>query len=123
VQPTRPKNLNLLTIHFPIPAIVSILHRVSGFALFLFIPLLLWLLDYSLNPMGFEVIKSQLNHFSVQVVVWLLLIPLFFHLIAGIRHLLMDIHLGDALKAGRITAWLTFIVTGILILLAGIWLW
>ncbi|MBV8802224.1 MAG: succinate dehydrogenase, cytochrome b556 subunit, partial [Gammaproteobacteria bacterium] len=40
----RPKNLNLFTIRFPVPAIASILHRISGFILFLLIPFMLWAL-------------------------------------------------------------------------------
>jgi hypothetical protein len=45
---SRPKNLNLLTIRLPIPALVSIMHRVSGAFLFLLLPGLLWLLAQSL---------------------------------------------------------------------------
>ncbi|HLF66576.1 MAG TPA: succinate dehydrogenase, cytochrome b556 subunit, partial [Gammaproteobacteria bacterium] len=37
----RPINLNLFTIRFPLPAIVSILHRVSGVFLFLLLPILM----------------------------------------------------------------------------------
>ena len=36
-----PKYLNLLQIRMPVPAVVSIMHRVSGAALFLVLPLLL----------------------------------------------------------------------------------
>ena len=41
-MPIRPKYLNLLQIRMPLPAIVSIMHRVSGAALFLALPLMLW---------------------------------------------------------------------------------
>ena len=45
VKRNRPKNLNLFTIRLPMPALVSIMHRVSGAFLFLLLPLLLWLLQ------------------------------------------------------------------------------
>ena len=40
----RPKNLRLISIRLPLPALVSILHRVSGVLLFLCLPVALWLL-------------------------------------------------------------------------------
>lgn len=119
----RPKNLNLFTIHFPIPAIVSILHRLSGAFLFLCIPFVLWLLDYSLTESGFESLQQTMGNLTVKIIIWILLIPFIFHLVAGIRHLLSDVHLGDSLKMGRAMSWLTFIVTAVLMLLAGVWLW
>lgn len=120
---TRPKNLNLFTIRFPIPAIVSILHRVTGVILFLLIPIVLWVLHFSLTEEGFSVLQQWLSMPFVKVIFWLLLMPFCFHLVAGIRHLLSDVHVGDSLKMGRLTAQLTFILTIILVVLAGIWLW
>lgn len=120
---SRPINLNLFTIHFPLPAIVSILHRISGFILFFMIPLVLWVLSYSLTEQGFATMQGWLDQFYVQFLVWLLFIPFFFHLVAGIRHLFSDIHLGDTLPLGWFIALLTFVITFILIILAGIWLW
>lgn len=119
----RPKNLNLFTIHFPVPAIVSILHRISGVFLFLTIPLVLWGLQYSLTDNGFERLQQCLSTASVKFIFWLLFIPFIFHLVAGIRHLLSDLHIGDTLKMGRTTAWLTFIISALLVILAGVWLW
>lgn len=120
---TRPKNLNLFTIRFPLPAIVSILHRISGFVLFLLIPALLWLLAFSLSNDGFATLQEWLANPALKLLVWLTLAAYLFHLIAGIRHLLSDLHLGDTLPAGRITAQLTFVAFFILIILTGIWLW
>lgn len=120
---SRPKNLNLFTIHFPLPAIVSILHRISGFILFLSIPLFIWLLQYSLTETGFETLTGVEAKGIFKFIVWLFWIPFSYHFVAGIRHLLSDVHVGDSLKGGRLGAKLTFIFTIILIILAGIWLW
>ena len=119
----RPKNLNLFTIHFPLPAIVSILHRLSGAFLFLLIPFVLLGLDFSLTDEGFETLQQWTNSSYVKFIFWLAFIPFIFHLIAGIRHLLSDIHIGDTLKLGRTMALLTFIISALLVILAGVWLW
>lgn len=123
VNRARPVYLNLLKIRQPIPAIVSILHRISGFILFLMIPFLLWLLAYSLTDSGFSQLHQLLSNPYLKLFLWLFLIPICFHLVAGIRHLLSDIHLGDTLPAGRVTAWVTFLISFLLIALVGIWLW
>lgn len=104
-------------------AIVSILHRVTGAFLFLLIPFLLWSLQYSLTDTGFEAIQQWMDTIYFKLLVWILFIPLCFHLVAGVRHLLSDIHIGDTLKMGKKMAYFTFIVTAIIVLLAGIWLW
>lgn len=120
---TRPKNLNLFTIRFPLPAIISILHRISGVFLFILIPFLLWGLGYSLTFSGFDNMQQWMGNLYVKCVLWLLFVPFCFHFVAGIRHLLSDIHIGDSLKGGRRGALLTLIVTLLLVFLAGIWLW
>jgi len=123
VYKSRPKNLNLFTIKFPIPAIISILHRISGFALFLLIPFVLWALSYSLTQPGFESIQEWLSAFYVKLIIWLLLIPFCYHLVAGLRHLLMDVHVGTSLQGGRLSGMITFLLSLLLVILAGIWLW
>lgn len=120
---SRPINLNLFTIRFPIPAIVSILHRVTGAFLFLLIPFMLWALQTSLTSDGFDQLRLWLDAGVFKLLAWLLLVPFCFHFIAGIRHLLSDIHLGDTKVLGRNMAILTFVVTALIIILAGIWLW
>src|SRR5262245_39882278 len=58
---SRPKYLNLFEIRLPVPALVSILHRISGLVLFLFLPYLLWLLQASLaSPESFERYRAVL---------------------------------------------------------------
>ncbi len=120
----RPKNLNLLTIQFPIPAIVSILHRVSGVILFLAIPLILWGLHLSLvSSEEFDKLKLFFAHPLMKLIIWGVLSAFIYHFIAGVRHLLMDIHIGEELKSGRLTAQLVCAISAVLILLVGVWLW
>ncbi len=120
----RPKNLNLFTIRFPIPAIVSILHRISGIVLFLIIPLALSALSCSLSSQEhFQALHQDMTSHPAKIIIWICLMPFIYHFVAGIRHLLMDVNVGVGLTSGRVTAILTMLISIILILLTGVYLW
>lgn len=122
---SRPINLNLLTIRFPITAIVSILHRASGVLLFLLIPLLLWMLSASLaSPTDFMLLQDTLSGTFWKFLLWLMLSAWTYHLFAGMRHILMDFEiLSESLASGRFTAKVVMGLSVILSLLIGAWLW
>lgn len=120
----RPVNLNLLTFRFPITAIASILHRISGFILFLLIPLFLGLLAVSLkDPEGFSAIHRCLSHPLAKLTIFAFLLALFYHLLAGIRHLAMDAGVGEKLPQARFSAGLVMCLAIVLTALLGIYLW
>ncbi len=107
---SRPKNLNLLSIRLPINALVSILHRVSGFLLFLVLPLLLWSLQQSLqSAAGFEQVRALLAHPFAKLILLSLAWAFFHHFLAGLRHLAMDVHWGTGLTSARFTSKLVLI--------------
>lgn len=121
----RPKHLNLLKISQPLPAVVSILHRISGALLFfLGIPLMLYSLQLLLqSQQSFEVLQDYLRNPLIKL---MLLLPLWFflhHLSAGIRHLLLDLHVGVTLEQARISSKLALGAGIILTALAGLILW
>jgi succinate dehydrogenase / fumarate reductase cytochrome b subunit len=120
----RPVNLDLRTMKMPSTAIVSILHRASGFILFFFIPLFLWGLQQSLaSEAKFNNIQHLFNNGFLKFVVWFFVSGLLYHLVAGIRHLLMDLGIGESHKGGRMGATLVLIISAILIVGLGVWLW
>lgn len=120
----RPINLDLTTIKFPLNAIASILHRVSGVILFLLVPFLLWVLDNSLfSENSFDTVQSYANLWIVKLLVWLCSFALIYHLLAGIRHLLMDTGWGDTLDAAKRSARWVMVATVVVVVLLGIWLW
>jgi len=120
----RPVNLNLFTIHFPIPAWVSLCHRLSGIFIFLFIPGLLWIFNESLaSGERFQALGLFFSHPGMRFMLWVLISALLYHLFAGIRHLLMDIHVGESKKAGRFSAFVVIIFSFIAIMVVGVWLW
>ncbi len=102
----RPVNLDLQTIRFPITAIASILHRVSGVITFVAVGILLWLLGTSLSsPEGFLTAASIMDSFFVKFIMWGILTALAYHVVVGIRHLMMDFGYPDeTLEAGKRSA-------------------
>jgi len=113
-----------MTFKFPVMAIISICHRASGVLLFLLLPLLLYLFQHSMaSPADFLNLQVLLQNSIIKLLLFLTLASTVFHLLAGIRHLMMDLGLGESVCAGRVTAYLVFILSGILLFLAGAWLW
>ena len=103
----RPLNINPFSIQLPLPALISITHRLSGLFLFLCLPALLWCLNMSLESQhSFIKLKKVLTHPLINVLIWLSLAALLFHLLAGMRHLIMDCRIGTSLKGGRLSAWM-----------------
>ncbi|MEJ2443080.1 MAG: succinate dehydrogenase, cytochrome b556 subunit [Exilibacterium sp.] len=120
----RPVNLDISTIKLPITAYVSILHRVSGVILYAGIGILLWMLDLSLaSEQSFASLKEGLQSPVCQFVLWGTLAALAYHLVAGVRHLFMDFGIGESLEGGTVGATLVVLVSIVLIVLAGVWVW
>jgi len=120
----RPKNLNLLTIRLPIPALVSIMHRVSGAFLFMLLPLLLWVLHQSLaDTTAYQLAQVFLHHPLVKLICLAVTWAYLHHACAGIRHLALDAHYGLRLNYARATSRAVLIISGLLTLRMGIWLW
>ena len=120
----RPVNLDIATISLPITAYASILHRVSGVVLFFAVGILLWMLDASLaSEESFEALKETLNGTLVKLVVWGILVALAYHLLAGIRHMIMDLGVGETLEGGALGAKIVIVAAVVLVIFAGVWLW
>lgn len=125
VKKQRPVNLDLTTIRFPITAIASILHRVSGVITFVAVGILLWLLGLSLSsPEGFQTASSIMGSFIARFILWGILTALAYHVVVGIRHMLMDFGwLEETLEIGKSSAILSFVITVVFSLLAGVFVW
>ena len=120
----RPVNLDLTKFHFPLPAITSILHRISGIIVFIGIGFLLWGFDLSLSgEENFNALKESLQGFLPKLILWGILSALVYHLVAGVRHLLMDVGIGESLEGGRLGARILLVVAIVLIVLLGVWIW
>lgn len=108
----RPKNLDLTTIKLPLPGKVSILHRVSGVGLFLCFPLMLWLFSASVtSPETFAVFKAVFASLPAKALMAGLIWAFIHHFCAGIRFLLLDLHIGIEKEAARKSAGIVFAVS------------
>ncbi|MFC6477995.1 succinate dehydrogenase, cytochrome b556 subunit [Pseudomonas asuensis] len=124
VNSKRPVNLDLRTIKLPITAYTSILHRISGVILFIGLAALLYGLDLSLSSEdGFARVKAFLAYPLVKLVIWAVLSALLYHLVAGVRHLIMDMGVGETLQGGKLGSQIVLIVSAVLIVLVGVWVW
>ena len=120
----RPKYLNLFRIRLPIPGIVSILHRVSGFGLFILLGLLLWVFQVSLSSQeGFEEVSGYFNLWLVKIVLIGVIWAFAHHLIAGIRFLLLDLHVGVELFTARLSSALVLASSMVVTLYFAVVLW
>lgn len=121
----RPVYLNLFAIRQPIPAIASILHRITGALLFLAgVPLLLSFAQRSLaSPDSFaaatQPLTTPLGKLVLLGVAWCYL----YHLLAGLRHLALDLHLGIELAPARSSAAIVLVLSAILALILAVRLW
>ena len=124
VNKNRPVNLDIATFRLPITAYVSILHRVSGVANVFISLALIWILSQSLaSEDSYEYVIDLTNLMSVKVVLFLILANLIYHSCAGVRHLIMDMGVGeDSFKSGKISAFVMIAVAMILLTLTFFWL-
>ncbi len=109
IKKKRPKNLDLTTIRLPLPGKVSILHRVSGAGLFLCLPVIVWLFGASFESP--EMFSAVASFWLVKVVIAGLIWAFVHHFCAGIRFLLLDLHVGIEKEAARKSAAVVFAVS------------
>lgn len=120
----RPKHLDLRVIKQPLPAIASILHRVSGAGLFLMLPFLIFLLDLSLDSsLGFAMFKAFVSYPLVKLLLIGLLWAFLHHFCMGIRILLLDMNIGTDLGPARTSTKAVLVISLALTAILGVKLW
>lgn len=120
----RPVYLNLLQISLPLAGQVSFAHRVTGIVLFAGIAFGLYVLDMALaSPGGFNEASELMQTGLARFIFLGLLFALVFHIVAGVKHLLLDFHLGDSLEAARLNAVLVIVISVLATAALGVLLW
>jgi succinate dehydrogenase / fumarate reductase cytochrome b subunit len=106
----------LTAYRLPLAGRVSILHRVSGGLLFVFLPFLLYLFDQSLtSELSFDVFKGFLSNIIVKLITLVLAWAFLFHFCAGVRHLFMDTsHSLTTKEKGKQTSIIVLVVSSVL---------
>jgi succinate dehydrogenase / fumarate reductase, cytochrome b subunit len=102
----RPKFLNFARISFPVGAVASIGHRISGIVLACALPVAVLALQRSLRSEAefdslTDALRSPAGRAALVLIAW----ASAHHVFAGIRHLLMDVGVGASLAAGRASAY------------------
>lgn len=96
----------------PLAGFVSILHRISGLLMFLLLPFILYLFDHSLaSQTAFDYLNALLNYPLVKIIILALVWAYLHHFFAGIRHVLMDIHVGLDKNVARRSAAGIFLIS------------
>jgi succinate dehydrogenase / fumarate reductase cytochrome b subunit len=122
---SRPKYYDLNLAHLPPPGLVSIFHRISGALLFFpILPLALYLLQSSLaseqsHAQWREFFDRPLVKLAMLVFVWAYM----HHFFAGIRYLLLDLHIGIELRPARSSAVAVLVLGVLATVLVGWRLW
>ncbi|WP_017445580.1 succinate dehydrogenase, cytochrome b556 subunit [Gayadomonas joobiniege] len=120
----RPVNLDLTTVKFPASAIASILHRVTGVAMFIAMGILMWVLAASLSSQtGFEQVHQWSQSIWGKFIYWGTLTALGYHVLAGLRHLVMDLGHWENLESGNLSAKIVVVLAVVLSVIAGVWVW
>ncbi len=125
MQNKKPVYLNLFQFSFPLTAIVSILHRLSGILLFILIPIFIYALDLVLTSKEtYKIFIGYLNaNICVQFVIWVFAVSFFYHMLAGVRHLLMDFGNFETKLSANISSKIVFVLAIIFAIWIGTYLW
>lgn len=120
----RPIQLDLLRLRFPVTAIVSILHRVTGLVLFLVLPFVFYYLSCALgSPVQFEQVSATFSHWPGNILLWCAVMAAVYHVLAGLRHIVMDCGYGESRLVARLTSWSLLVVVGLFAVWLGVCLW
>jgi len=124
VKSQRPVNLDITTFKFTPQMIASITHRIAGVAIFIGMAFLIWGLDLSLqSEESFTQLKECLDGVIPKLIIWAILAGFIYHFIAGVRHLLMDAGYFETLESSKVLSIAVLVVSAVLILAAGVWVW
>lgn len=124
MQQKRPEHLNFLKMRLPIQAYASIAHRVSGLFLAFVSVGALYALQLSLHSeKSFNAIKQSFQQPAIKAVLLIVLSGLYYHFVAGIKHLIMDLGFAEEKTSSKFAAIISAIVTIALLIVTGLWLW
>lgn len=111
----------LSNYRLPLAGIVSILHRISGFLMFILLPFVLYLLQLSIqSEISFSYFQGIASNWFVKLVILALVWGYLQHFCSGVRHLFMDVHVAIEKQSARKTAASVIVVSLVLTLLVAL---
>tara|TARA_Y100000385_G_scaffold281040_1_gene333160 strand:+ start:18394 stop:18780 length:387 start_codon:yes stop_codon:yes gene_type:complete len=112
----RPVNINLIKIKLPISALASITHRLAGMYIFFItypLSVFLFYLSISSSESFLNLTNILINSIYISTFVAFSYLVLWFHILTGVRHLIMDMHIGESLEASKYSSILVFFIWGL----------
>ena len=109
----RPVNINLIKIKLPISALTSITHRLAGmYIFFITYPLSVFLFYLSTSSLEsfINLTNILINTIYISTFVAFSYLVLWYHILTGVRHLIMDMHIGESLEASKYSSILVLIL-------------
>ncbi|MGV2433417.1 MAG UNVERIFIED_CONTAM: succinate dehydrogenase, cytochrome b556 subunit [Rickettsiaceae bacterium] len=110
----RPLSPHLSIYKVQLNSLTSIMHRITGFGLFLGFSILAWWMIIWIFSKFDSTIFNFINYLFVRICIYLLMAGFFYHLLNGIRHLFWDIGKGYSISSMHKSGWLVIIGTIIL---------
>ncbi len=116
----RPLSPHLQIYRWPVTMTVSILHRITGGALYFGTLLVLWwLLAAAISDSAFDMARTVFGHWFGELVLFGYSWALIHHMLGGIRHLIWDTGRGLDLRTANILSWIN--IAGGIVLTALLW--
>jgi len=76
--------------------------------------LLVWALDMSLaSQESFDSLVAIMSSSIAKLILWVFLVVFSYHVLAGIRHLIMDMGVGEYFKTGALGARILFVAAAL----------
>jgi succinate dehydrogenase / fumarate reductase cytochrome b subunit len=109
----RPVNINLIKIKLPISALTSITHRLAGMYIFFItypLSVFLFYLSISSSESFINLTNILINTIYISTFVAFSYLVLWYHILIGVRYLIMDMHIGESLEASKYSSILVLIL-------------
>ncbi len=120
----RPVNLQLNTISFPPTAIASILHRISGVGMFIAMVFIIWAWATALQSSeSFDLVREVMNGVIGKIITIGTASLLIYHIVVGIRHVIMDMGHWEEIDSGNSSAIASFVIWIVLTIAVGVSVW
>jgi succinate dehydrogenase / fumarate reductase cytochrome b subunit len=109
----RPVNINLIKIKLPISALTSITHRLAGMYIFFItypLSVFLFYISISSSESFINLTNILINSIYISTFVAFSYLVLWYHILTGVRHLIMDMHIGESLDASKYSSILVLLL-------------
>lgn len=122
---SRPINLNLVSVSWPVTAIASITHRVCAVIVWVGLGFLVATLHYATaSEDQFQTVSNLLaNNFLAQFVAWGLLTATGYYCFGTIKHIIQDLGYFETFSGGKVISWAALVLGIVVAIASGVLIW